>query len=120
MPAEPTAVGHARDAVSALEPQVGAELLGDLRLLVSEVVTNAVRHADAHGGAQVVLVARECPGCVRVEVHDDGGGFVAPTQPQPRSAGTSGWGLFLVEKLSRRWGTEPAPDAHVWFEVATR
>lgn len=119
LPAEPAAIARARDAVDALRPQVAAEVLPDLRLLVSEVVTNAVRHASAASGAHVVLIAEECPGCVRIEVHDEGGGFVAPADPGPRPEGTSGWGLFLVERLADRWGTKTAPGAHVWFEVAT-
>ncbi len=118
LPAEPASIAEARDAFGALAPQVGEELLPNLRLLVSEVVTNAVRHAGAAPDARVLVVAENGGGCVRVEVHDEGCGFVAPAEPGPRPAGTSGWGLFLVQKLARRWGTQPAPDAHVWFELA--
>lgn len=119
LPAEPHAIGQARDAIDGLSDVVGPALVPDLRLLVSEVVTNAVRHTGAAAGAEVVLVVEERSGCVRIEVHDQGSGFEAPADPGPRPAGTSGWGLFLVQKLSRRWGTFPAPDAHVWFEVTT-
>lgn len=120
LPATPTAIAQARAALEALAPQVGPERLSDLRLLVSEVVTNAVRHAGRTADARVVVVARPGPGCVRVEVHDEGAGFAAPDDPGPRPEGTSGWGLFLVERLALRWGTEPAPDAYVWFELETR
>ncbi|MCW3011029.1 MAG: ATP-binding protein [Solirubrobacterales bacterium] len=117
--AEPSAVGHARDALDELAPVVGDAAMLDLRLLVSEMVTNAVRHAGATGSPRVLLVVEGGPGQVRVEVHDEGPGFTAPAEPGPRDEGTSGWGLYLVQKLARRWGTEPAPDAHVWFELAT-
>ena len=89
----------------------------DLRLLVSEVVTNAVRHTGADAGAELRLLADHEDGHVRVEVHDEGTGFAAPDQPQPAAAGTSGWGLYLVQKLSRAWGTQEAPGALVWFEL---
>ncbi|MDQ3630029.1 MAG: ATP-binding protein [Actinomycetota bacterium] len=118
LPAEPASIAQARDALGALAPQVGEELLPDLRLLLSEVVTNAVRHSGAAPGARVQVVAENGTGCVRVEVHDEGCGFVAPAQPGPRPEGTSGWGLFLVQNRARRWGTQLAPDAHVWFELA--
>ncbi len=119
LPAEPASIAQARRAVDVLGPGIGAEVLPDLRLLVSEVVTNAVRHASADTDAHVLLVAERGEGCVRIEVHDEGRGFAAPLQPFPRTGGTSGWGLFLVQRLARSWGTEPAPGAHVWFELAT-
>jgi anti-sigma regulatory factor (Ser/Thr protein kinase) len=118
LPAEPASIAQARDALCVLAPQIGPELLPDLRLLVSEVVTNAVRHAGTTPGARVVLMAENGAQGVRVEIHDEGHGFVAPAEPEPRPEGTSGWGLFLVQKLARRWGTQTAPGAHVWFELA--
>ena len=117
LPAEPAAVPEARRALAALQPSLPEATWLDLRLLVSEVVTNAVRHTGAATGAELRLVATQQDGVVRVEVHDEGAGFAAPAEPQPRAAGTSGWGLFLVQKLSRSWGTAPEPDAHVWFEL---
>jgi anti-sigma regulatory factor (Ser/Thr protein kinase) len=119
LPAEPDSVSQARDALDSLSARVGPDVMVDLRLLVSETVTNAVRHTGVDEHSRVVVVAEEVPGAVRIEVHDGGPGFAAPPDPGPRPEGTSGWGLFLVKKLSRRWGAEPAPDAHVWFELAT-
>lgn len=119
LPAVPTAIAEARAALGALAPEVSAGRLIDLRLLVSEVVTNAVRHAGADETARVLLFAESGDDCVRIEVHDEGPGFVAPASPAPAGEGTSGWGLFLVQKLARDWGAEPAPDPYVWFEVAT-
>lgn len=116
--AEPDAVARARCALDALGPRVGEARLFDLRLLVSEVVTNAVRHGSAERQARVLLLAFERTDCLRIEVHDEGPGFRAPPEPAPRASGTSGWGLFLLQKLSRRWGSQTAPGAHVWFELA--
>jgi len=42
----------------------------------------------------------------------------APTaEPTPAADRGAGWGLYLVDKLTRSWGAEQAPDAHVWFEL---
>lgn len=118
LPAEPASISRARQALEQLGPELDDDLLPDLRLLVSEVVTNAVRHTGAAADARVRLVVDNLPGALRVEVHDQGGGFDAPEEPRPRPEGTSGWGLYLVQKLARSWGTAPAPDPHVWFELA--
>lgn len=118
LPAEPASVSRAREALEQLGPEVPDDVLPDLRLLVSEVVTNAVRHTGAAPDARVRLVVEARPGVVRIEVHDEGVGFRAPSDPRPRPEGTSGWGLYLVGKLARSWGTVPPPDPHVWFELA--
>ena len=59
----------------------------DVRLLVSELVTNAVRHANLDDGDVIGLVVELADDALRVEVHDPGGGFV-PTAPVagPRAA----------------------------------
>lgn len=119
LPSEPASIAEARAALVDLAGHVPSEALPNLRLLVSEVVTNAVRHTGSAPDARVVLLVESCPGGVRIEVHDQGSGFEAPADPRPRPEGTSGWGLYLVQKLSRRWGTAAEPDSHVWFELAT-
>lgn len=119
IPAVPVAIADARKALDVLAPRVGPQHMMELRLLVSEVVTNAIRHAGCAAGAHVILVVDDGPGYVRIAVYDEGVGFDAPLHPSPRGEGTSGWGLFLVEKLAQRWGTTSAPNAHVWFELAT-
>jgi anti-sigma regulatory factor (Ser/Thr protein kinase) len=119
LPARPDSISQARDALGQLRPAVDEPTLLNLRLLVSEVVTNAVRHTGASPDARLRLVVESRDDAVRVEVHDEGPGFEAPSDPRPRPEGTSGWGLVLVQKLSRAWGTEPPPGAHVWFELPT-
>lgn len=90
---------------------------GALRLLVSELVTNSVRHAAA-SEAPVDLAFRIANGTIRVEVHDGGAGFV-PGTPTPRGAdaGYGGYGLFLVERMASRWGVETDDGTRVWFEL---
>jgi serine/threonine-protein kinase RsbW len=89
---------------------------GALRLLVSELVTNCVRHAasDVDGGVELAL--RVDRSTIRVEVHDGGTGFEPPVAPRPRGA-DGGYGLFLVERMASRWGVDTRAGTRVWFEL---
>ena len=106
----------ARHALDDLEGGLPADQLGDVRLLVSELVTNAIRHAGLDEADAIRLAVAVDGGTIRVDVHDPGRGFDvgdAPTDP----ARASGWGLFLVETLADRWGVERESGTHVWFEL---
>jgi anti-sigma regulatory factor (Ser/Thr protein kinase) len=91
-------------------------VLDDIRLLVSELVTNAVRHADARSAGEVGLDVTIDRGRVRVEVADPGAGF----EPQPRDDEMNrpgGWGLYLVDRIADRWGVVRNHLNRVWFEI---
>jgi anti-sigma regulatory factor (Ser/Thr protein kinase) len=103
---------HALDGVATGLPD-GRER--DVRLLVSELVTNAVRHANLSPGDVIRLVVDIADHTLRVEVHDPGGGF-APSAPEPDPTRPSGWGLYLVAELSDRWGVDSDDATSVWFE----
>ena len=107
----------ARAAVSAFceTRDVPEQTLATLKLLVSEVVTNAVTHPDLDRPANVRLLARVDQGIIRVEVIDDGSGFGAA--PREASESESGIGLFLVDKEAIRWGVDEIGGNRVWFEV---
>jgi anti-sigma regulatory factor (Ser/Thr protein kinase) len=112
----PGAVPDARKALDALDEQVSTQTLDDLRLLVSELVTNSVRHAGLVESQTIELKVKLLPETVRVEVNDQGSGF----QPTPRTAQSddqSGWGLYLVSRLADRWGVTSDGVTRVWFEV---
>ena len=112
----PGAVSAARRGLDSLEPELGAERLSDMRLLVSELVTNSVRHARAGEGDELELEVSVREHLIRVCVSDRGPGFeVSPRQPDDDPG--SGWGLFLVEQLSDRWGVELNGRTQVWFEL---
>jgi anti-sigma regulatory factor (Ser/Thr protein kinase) len=116
----PEAAAAARVALDDLSGRVTAGRLRDLRLLVSELVTNAVRHAGLRRGDRIRLVVRVGDRDVRVEVHDPGRGF-ARRPPSPDPARASGWGLYLVEELADRWGVDGAGRGTcVWFELDGR
>ncbi|KOV49326.1 MULTISPECIES: ATP-binding protein [unclassified Streptomyces] len=85
----------------------------DVLLLVSEVVANACLHA---GGPHALLL--ECTDDrLRVEVTD--GNPAAPTpRSRPDPARPGGYGLLIVERIARRWGTMPLADGKcVWAEI---
>jgi anti-sigma regulatory factor (Ser/Thr protein kinase) len=107
------AVAAARHGLDELESEVGQDRLHDMRLLVSELVTNSVRHAATD---QLVLEVSISHETIHVSVTDGGPGF----EVSPRTPGDdpgSGWGLFLVEQLSDRWGVELNGHTQVWFEI---
>lgn len=113
----PEAAAAARRAVARLDGRLPEPRLRDVRLLVSELVTNAVRHAGLAAGDRIRLLVRLDRGAVHVEVHDPGRGF-EPHPPVPDPARASGWGLYLVEELSDRWGVDGAGGGtRIWFEV---
>jgi anti-sigma regulatory factor (Ser/Thr protein kinase) len=114
---EPGSVAEARARLGALRGSVKDEVLDDVRLLVSEVVTNSVRHAGLGPRDAVGVRVVAGPGRVRAEVVDPGPGFEPPERDPAAGAG-SGWGLFLVQHVADRWGIDRL-DAHtrVWFEI---
>ena len=111
MPLTPdaTAPGDARRAVEArfaTHPRAD-----DLLLCVSEVVTNAVRHA----GPPHSLRLSQAGDTLRVEVAD--AEQQAPILNQQDPLATSGRGLRILDQLATRWGSEPTEDGKaVWFE----
>jgi anti-sigma regulatory factor (Ser/Thr protein kinase) len=110
----PEAAARARRAIAGLRADLDPSLLETLRLLVTELVANSVRHADADAVTLKVVVG---PRAVLTEVTDPGPGFDPASTGTPR-ADHSGWGLFLVERLAKRWGVTRAGQAtRVWFEL---
>ncbi len=113
LPSTAAAPAKARGALAQISSRVSPDRMRDVRLLVSELVTNAVRHAD---GEAVRLVVALTGSTLRVEVHDPGRGFeLRPPPDDPLRA--SGWGLVLVEELADRWGVDHHPRTRVWFEM---
>jgi len=115
----PEAVSLARHSLNDFEAELGHALFEDMRLLVSELVTNAVRHPAAGGDSSIVFELSVRRDMVRVCVTDPGPGF-EPAAREPDDDPASGWGLFLVEQLSDRWGVELAGGTSVWFEIDRR
>jgi anti-sigma regulatory factor (Ser/Thr protein kinase) len=117
LPPAPGSVARARDGLDALRGSVADGTLEDVRLLISEIVTNSVRHAGLGPTDRVAVRVIAEPGRVRAEVVDTGKGFEAPPHG-PTTGASSGWGLFLVERVANRWGVERRDGrTRVWFEI---
>jgi anti-sigma regulatory factor (Ser/Thr protein kinase) len=113
----PEAPRIARHVLQAAAPFVPDVLLDDLRLLVSEVVTNSVRHGASGEGTMVRLKISCTDREARIEVTDRGPGFLAPNLPSPRPDRAGGWGLVLIDRIADRWGVDTAHGTTVWFEI---
>jgi anti-sigma regulatory factor (Ser/Thr protein kinase) len=114
--AGPSAAAIARNALVPIEAQVDEDLMADVRLLVSELVTNSVRHADVPPPALVSLDVSLDARKIHVEVRDSGSGF-EPRRRRPGQSKAGGWGLYLVERLADRWGVMRNTVTRVWFEI---
>jgi anti-sigma regulatory factor (Ser/Thr protein kinase) len=114
----PSAAAWARNALIAIDPHVESELMADVRLLVSELVTNSLRHAELDAEDSIRLGVSVQADRVRVEVADSGKGFEFEG-PADDPETVEGWGLYLVATLSDRWGVERAENGttRVWFEL---
>ena len=109
------AAGKARREISRLRTDLDPPLLENVRLLVTELVTNSVRHAGAGSVELAVLVGAER---VRVEIANAGSAF-NPMLGDEAARSDTGWGLFLVDRLSDSWGVveDGGGRQRVWFEV---
>ena len=114
--AGPMAPSDARHALNELSGVLHAERLDEMRLLVSELVTNSVRHAGLGTGDWIGFRVDISDDAVRVEVADRGPGF-EKGQPLPSMYQDSGWGLYLVEQIADRWGVDQRAGTRVWFEI---
>jgi anti-sigma regulatory factor (Ser/Thr protein kinase) len=115
---DPDSAAEARRALGEVSDHLSPRRLEDARLLVSELVTNAIRHAALVDGDLIRLIVVTGETALRIEVCDPGRGFdAAEPLPHPDPTQPSGWGLYLVRELSDRWGVERDGGTRVWFEL---
>jgi anti-sigma regulatory factor (Ser/Thr protein kinase) len=106
----PDAAAQARRAIAKLRQDLDPPLMETMRLLVTELITNTVRHTDCDTVLLKVAIGKSA---VLTEVCDDGPGFDA----RPSDSEHDGWGLFLVERLSDSWGVKTNGSKRVWFRL---
>jgi integral membrane sensor domain MASE1/anti-sigma regulatory factor (Ser/Thr protein kinase) len=113
----PRCPAEARTSLTPLADSLPTKVYLDLSLLVSELVTNSVRHARVQPHDLIRLRVETSDRVVRLEVSDPGEGFSANV-PKPAARGPGGWGLFLTERLADRWGVDREEGwTTVWLEV---
>jgi anti-sigma regulatory factor (Ser/Thr protein kinase) len=107
----------ARRALDRLADEVEERRLDDARLLVSELIANAVEHVDEEGDLELRI--DNDAERLRVEVLDPGDGFMAEGH-RPADEAESGWGLHFVSRIADRWAAETGERGRVWFELMSR
>ena len=115
-PAE-DAPAQARAALEVFDQILSPEVLEDLQLVVSELVTNSVKFGPKRPITLALAVGTD--GLLWGEVIDQGDGEQAKIEmiAEPTLAG--GWGLHLVDQVATRWGVQEG-STHVWFEIGPR
>jgi len=108
------APAKARSAIASLNGHVDESMVPDAKLLVSELVTNSVKYGS--GELVTLKITSDGPQSMRVEVIDEGAGFV-PVARSRAATDVGGWGLHMVEALSDRWGVHEG-STHVWFDLS--
>jgi two-component sensor histidine kinase len=112
------APAEARGAITEwLGNRVGAATLDDVRLVITELVTNSVRHAGLATDDVVRVRVSEAGEVLHLEVEDDGRAGAVERRPTDRGQ-IGGFGLNIVETVSARWGVSLAHGTRVWAELA--
>lgn len=116
LPASAEATRLARGALRDRLPDVDAEVVDDVLLIVSELVNNAVQH----GRPAIELRLRVQPLAVDVSVLDHGPELPPAEPPVAHESATSGRGLSIIHTLAHAWGVEPLPGGDgksVWAQL---
>jgi anti-sigma regulatory factor (Ser/Thr protein kinase) len=118
-PARAENLGLIRRALRGLD--LPERMLWDATLLTNELVTNSLRHAGLGPGDTVEVTATWSGTLLRVVVRDSGTaslpGDIVAGSIRPLPGAQSGWGLYLVDKLAARWGTNLGGSVGFWFEL---
>jgi anti-sigma regulatory factor (Ser/Thr protein kinase) len=115
LPSDGRAARAARRSLLALADYLPSETIDDLKLLVSELVSNSVKHAASREDERITVDAEPVEHCLHVEVTNAGAAELT-NKITPR-AQESGWGLFIVTKVASRWGVTTDGSTSVWFEI---
>lgn len=100
-----------------IEHALEQKLAADLELLLTEVVTNAVKYGGSDRSTDIEVSIELSDKLVSVSITDTGGGFTPESEPAPRfGRQAGGFGLMLLDQLSTRWGVERDENGfRVWF-----
>jgi hypothetical protein len=116
LPLEPESAQRARSAIAPLRAQAEISSFDDVRLLVSELVCDALATEPRPADGAITVEAEVSGGMTQVRVRFDGLSIrLRATKPQPAE---SGWGVYLVQTLATRWGAgRENGNTYVWFEA---
>lgn len=116
LPLEPESAQRARSAIAPLGAHADVSSFDDVRLMVSELVCDALATEPRPADGAITMEAEVSGGLTQVKVRFDGLSLRLPaTKPQPAEPG---WGVYLVQTLATRWGARRENGStHVWFEA---
>lgn len=118
LPASEAAIGQARAFVDRLEALAAhQDARFAVRLLVSELFTNAVKYGSRREGSRIRLSVAVTDTHARVEIGDHGRGFTERETTMPGAEAESGRGLAFLDALANRWGVVSNGESCVWFEL---
>jgi hypothetical protein len=116
LPLEPGSAQRARSAIAPLRPHADVSSFDDVRLMVSELVCDALATEPRPANGAITMEAEVSGGITQVKLRFDDMHLRLPAaKPQPAEAG---WGVYLVQTLATRWsaGRENG-NTYVWFEA---
>jgi serine/threonine-protein kinase RsbW len=117
LPANASSAITARTEVTRrLARRITSGALEDVRLLLTEMITNSLRHGDVLPDDKIRVKAELNDGTVRIEVHDPGRD--GPPEARTPGARGGGYGLFLVDRLTNQWGVDRRDGTTVWAELS--
>jgi len=115
VPCDECAPAAARQALAGLRVLRGQ--IGDLTLIASELITNAVLHSGCTTEDELELLLEWTDGHLRLSVLDPGRTGKSAKLAMDEQRASGGVGLFLVEQLASQWGAERSEHYRVWAEV---
>jgi anti-sigma regulatory factor (Ser/Thr protein kinase) len=108
------APAQARAALEVFDQILSPDVLEDLQLVVSELITNSVKFGPKRSITLALHIGND--GLVSGEVIDEGDGEQAKVEMTVEPTVDGGWGLHLVDSVAVRWGVREG-STHVWFEI---
>lgn len=118
LPGREAGIAQARAAVDRLEAlDAHPDARFVVRLLVSELFTNAVKYGARREDGRTRLAVDVSETRIRVEVGDRGRGFEPGEVEMPGPGAQSGRGLAFLGALASRWGVTRNGESRVWFEL---
>ena len=116
LPLEPLSARRARKELEPFRKALDEISFIDLRLLVSELVIEALNAESEARDARIQMCVELRDDRVHAEISDGGAAYrLPPTHPEP---GEPGWALYLVRRLCRRWGVRrDSESSMVWLEM---
>ncbi len=111
-----TAATEARRALGAVSSELDEDLAERASLVISEIVTNSLKHADLSETERIQLSVSVRPDLLRIGVTDPGDGFEPVALCPGDASGVGGWGLWVIDQMTDRWGVDFSHSTYVWCE----